>query len=635
MHRNRPGRTLAALAAAAALLTSVLAAPAAAAPESPVPATPLPAADAPTAANGDTIVHLFQWNWNSVAAECEDFLGPNGFGGVQVSPPQEHVVIPFAEGGNYPWWQDYQPVSYQIDNTRRGTAEEFEDMVETCRDNGVRIYADVVINHMTGPGSGTGSNGTPWAQYDHPDLFGDGTASYGRDNFGPCYETITDWNDKWEVQNCRLLDLADLDTADPQVRSQIRRYLNGLIGMGVAGFRVDASKHVPEAHIAEIFRDLDEVPGFGGQPHIYHEVYGDATIPYTNYAPYGLVTNFDYQRDVSAKVRDGNLSPLLNMPRHGGLDSDEALVFIDNHDTQRYEPTLTHKNGARYHLATAFMLAHPYGTPVVMSSYDFGGAVAEGPPSTGTEPGNPAGWITADSDCSSSDWVCEHRAPAVAGMAAFRNAVGDTALTARAQDGSSRVAFDRGGRGFAAFNAGGGTWNLTASTDLPDGTYENAAGPGSYTVSGGRVTVQVPADGAVALHVGGTCDDPAECGGGDDGGGDDGGGDGGGGDEDCTTVAAEFHVEASTRYGQEIHVVGSLPELGSWNPRDGLRLRTDENTYPWWSGGTDLPVGTEFEYKFVKIDGAGDVVWESGANRVATGDDSAGGCKQVFTEYWR
>lgn len=32
-----------------------------------------------------TIVHLFEWRWADIAAECERFLGPNGFGGVQVS----------------------------------------------------------------------------------------------------------------------------------------------------------------------------------------------------------------------------------------------------------------------------------------------------------------------------------------------------------------------------------------------------------------------------------------------------------------------------------------------------------------------------------------------------------------------
>lgn len=31
-----------------------------------------------------TMVHLFEWKWDDIAAECERFLGPRGFGGVQV-----------------------------------------------------------------------------------------------------------------------------------------------------------------------------------------------------------------------------------------------------------------------------------------------------------------------------------------------------------------------------------------------------------------------------------------------------------------------------------------------------------------------------------------------------------------------
>jgi len=30
------------------------------------------------------IVHLFEWHWGTVADECETFLGPNKFAGVQV-----------------------------------------------------------------------------------------------------------------------------------------------------------------------------------------------------------------------------------------------------------------------------------------------------------------------------------------------------------------------------------------------------------------------------------------------------------------------------------------------------------------------------------------------------------------------
>lgn len=30
------------------------------------------------------IVHLFEWKWDDIAAECERFLAPHGFAGVQV-----------------------------------------------------------------------------------------------------------------------------------------------------------------------------------------------------------------------------------------------------------------------------------------------------------------------------------------------------------------------------------------------------------------------------------------------------------------------------------------------------------------------------------------------------------------------
>nr|CAH7722336.1 unnamed protein product [Callosobruchus chinensis] len=28
---------------------------------------------------------MFEWHWDDIASECENFLGPKGFAGVQVS----------------------------------------------------------------------------------------------------------------------------------------------------------------------------------------------------------------------------------------------------------------------------------------------------------------------------------------------------------------------------------------------------------------------------------------------------------------------------------------------------------------------------------------------------------------------
>src|SRR5918994_193008 len=81
----------------------------------------------------DVTAVLFEWNFNSVAKECTNTLGPAGYGYVQVSPPAEHI-----QGAQ--WWTSYQPVSYEIAG-RLGDAAAFENMVDTCHAAGVKVIA--------------------------------------------------------------------------------------------------------------------------------------------------------------------------------------------------------------------------------------------------------------------------------------------------------------------------------------------------------------------------------------------------------------------------------------------------------------------------------------------------------------
>ncbi|WP_448061114.1 hypothetical protein [Cellulomonas hominis] len=94
-------------------------------------------------------VQLFQWTWASIATGCTDRLGPDGYGWVLTSPPQEHVL-------GAQWWTSYQPVSYRVES-RLGTRAQFAAMVEERHAAGVAVVADAVLNHMTGqdvPGTG-------------------------------------------------------------------------------------------------------------------------------------------------------------------------------------------------------------------------------------------------------------------------------------------------------------------------------------------------------------------------------------------------------------------------------------------------------------------------------------------------
>ncbi|MEU7617320.1 alpha-amylase family glycosyl hydrolase [Micromonospora rifamycinica] len=228
MHRRRCRSAILALGALASLLTPV----AVAAP---------PAAAAP-AGTRNVIANLFEWNWTSVAAECRTTLGPRGYGYVQVSPPQEHVT------GNQ-WWVAYQPVSYRIES-RKGTRAQFRAMVDACHTAGVKVIVDAVINHMSGQNNGgTGWAGSSYGHYDYPGIYQTQDFHHCGRNGG---DDIANYQDRYEVQNCELVNLADLKTESDHVRSTIAGYLNDLLSLGVDGFRLDASKHMPAADIAAI-----------------------------------------------------------------------------------------------------------------------------------------------------------------------------------------------------------------------------------------------------------------------------------------------------------------------------------------------------------------------------------------------
>ncbi|MGI5214520.1 carbohydrate-binding module family 20 domain-containing protein [Plantactinospora sp. CA-290183] len=555
----------------------------------------------------DVIVHLFQWPWSSVAAECVNVLGPKGFGGVQVSPPQEHVVLP---GRGHPWWQDYQPVSYQL-TTRRGDRAAFAGMVRTCHDAGVKIYVDAVVNHMAGGAStGTGSGGSTYRHYGYP------AVPYGDGDFHHCgrngNDDIVNWGDRWEVQNCELVDLSDLRTEAAYVRGRLTAYLNDLVSLGVDGFRVDAAKHLPAADLAAI---VDPVTG---SPYVFSEVIeGGAGEPTPEeYAGIGDVTEFRYGDVVGTAFRDGNLANLNNLASSMRLGSADAVAFVDNHDTQRNgRAKLTYRNGSAYALAEAFMIAWPYGVPQVMSSFTFTDPEA-GPPAAGNG-------TTSAVDCASG-WACEHRWRSTANMVGLRNAAAGAGVTNWWSNGSDQIAFGRGGAAYAAFNRAGGALTRTFQTGLPAGTYcdvlsgdfsgGSCTGTTYQVNAAGQVTATVPANGALALHVNArTSGTPGPT------------------PPGCATVATGFEVTATTAWGENVFVVGNVAALGGWNPANAVPLGSA--SYPVWRGTVNLPPNTAVEYKYLRKNGD-QVVWEGDPNRVRNVGAPAS-CAVTWTDSWR
>jgi len=475
-----------------------------------------------------SFVHLFEWRWNDIAEECERFLGPYGYGGVQVSPPNENRLV--NEGGIVrPWYERYQPVSYKLE-TRSGTEEEFKSMVQRCNNAGVRIYVDAVINHMTGGGgSGTGTGGS---YYDHNAMQYDGVPYSNSDFNGPhnCPTAsggIEDYNDANQVRNCKLVGLNDLSQSKDYVRDKIVEFLNRLIGYGVAGFRVDASKHMWPGDMEVIFSRLNNLPsghGFpaGAKPFVVQEVIdlGGEAISADEYLGIGRVTEFRYSRDLGSvfKKFDGQkLSYLKNFGEGWAMMADgSALAFVDNHDNQRGHGAggasiITFKESRLYKMATAFMQAWPYGVTRIMSSFAWD-LDWTGPPHDSNYNTLPV-TINPDNTCSGG-WICEHRWSQIYGMSKFRNVVSGTAMNDWWDNGSNQIAFCRGGKGFIAINNDDYELNETFQTCLPAGSYcdvitgyvENRACTGKVIEVGsnGMASIRISntdADPVVAIHV--------------------------------------------------------------------------------------------------------------------------------------
>ncbi len=419
-----------------------------------------------TPAQPVAFVQLFEWHWPDVARECEEYLGPKGYSAVQVSPPNEHIQGPA-------WWTRYQPVSYKIES-RNGTRAEFTDMVARCNAAGVDVYADAVINHMAGFPQGVGIAGSDFAEYSYP-------VPYDYDDFHHCDRNddgrIVDYQDLWEIQTCELGTLDDLDTSKPEVQAKIAAYLNDLMSLGVKGFRMDAVKHVDHDELHAILQQVD------GDPFIYQEVIdrGGEPISAMNYVRDGKVTEFKYAALILDSFERGNLDALSEFwTAPGWLPFDDAVVFVDNHDIQRGhafgDEVVNYKDGKRYELAVAFMLAHPYGYPLVMSSYAFEDD-QQGPPDVSPHDAGGCG----------ETWICEHRRDSTTAMVSFRKATAGSELVHWDIVNDSVISFGRGDKGHILINTGEQAAVVIVDTELPSGDYIDIVGARPIAVKDGVI----------------------------------------------------------------------------------------------------------------------------------------------------
>lgn len=471
------------------------------------------------------IVQLFEWKWLDVAQECEEFLGPRKFGGVQVSPPNENVILE----GRF-WYERYQPMSFKIE-TRSGTEKEFLEMTRRCNAVGVRwvpnffnqnnfklkfiarIYADIVVNHMAADQQnytaiGTaGSTATPTIR-DYPAI------PYTASNFHPTC-ALVDYTDAFQVRNCELVGLHDLNQTKEDTRGKIVNYLNHLIDLGVAGFRVDAAKHMWPSDLEIIYnrvKYLNSSFGFDDKadPFIYQEVIDNGNEAVSKYEyVFASVTEFRYSSEIGRAFTGRN--DLFWLSGFGEkwnlLPTKFAVIFVDNHDSQRSgdDGILTYKMRKNYIMAQAFSLAHPYGIKRIMSSYDYQDT-HQGPPADSD--GNIISrGIDVTGNCTNG-WICEHRWHSISSMVDFMGIVDDESITSWWDNGKNQIAFSRGSKAFVVFNLDNYDMkNVIIGTSMKEGLYcDIISGTKTSETSCSGELLEVKYDGSVSVYL--SKDDP-------------------------------------------------------------------------------------------------------------------------------
>lgn len=423
----------------------------------------------------DVIFHAFNWKYQDIIDSVED-IHQAGYGAILIPPPL------YSDPNGDQWWQRYQPKDYRILLSHLGGKKDLEELLEKCHQDrfGLRVYADIVINHMANESREDRFNFPGQAELEkyqtQQDLFNEnklyGDLSVGL--FSPWdfnyTGNIEDWGNRDRVIYGSLSDLPDLNDS-PWVLLQQRKMFIALANMGFDGFRIDAIKHLTERMI-DNFADRDEI----ASKYLFGEVLTgsdhDENVFIDPFLRETWISAYDFPLFQTIREAFGFGGSLRRLARPEAEDNalpwHRAVTFVVNHD-------VPHNDGFRSwildsqdeHLAYAYILGKDGGVPLIYSDHD--------------ESNDGGRWMNI---IDRLDLVQ---------MIRFHNAVHGQEM-AILYESDTILAFRRGNMGIVAINKGAkessisfNTWGLTNP-----GSYTDLIHQHQMKLSGNRFTLYIP-----------------------------------------------------------------------------------------------------------------------------------------------
>lgn len=320
----------------------------------------------------DVILHAFNWKYRDIINRL-GVIKESGFGAILIPP------IIYSNPDNGDWWQRYQPIDYRILLSHLGTKKELEELIKKAHGQEIRIYADIVLNHMENrstdkycaPGDVELNNyAQNKADYEANRLYGDiSTGLFSEFDFNE-HRNITDWNNRYDVQYHQLSDLPDLNE-NLWVLKQQRDLFYALNQMHFDGYRLDAIKHLTEHQLNNV-----TYQHFLQDSYIFGEVLTtNETQVEIFMKPYLAETNlsaYDFPLQEQLRIAfgyGGSLKLLVDPFKYGkALHWSRAVTFTINHDLPLNDGFRSLMLSAKDEfLANVYIICRDGGVPLVFS----------------------------------------------------------------------------------------------------------------------------------------------------------------------------------------------------------------------------------------------------------------------------
>lgn len=580
----------------------------------------------------DDFRYMHGGDWQGIIDKIS-YIKDMGYTAIWISPVADPQLWGVPDSNGTQWPSAYH--GYNVHDPNRASRyfgandpekskAKLKELVDVCHKNGIKVIIDVVPNHVGDYLQGIGSN----AHYlTNVTGLKDGTQLQPVSPFDNVrwYHNKGDIN--WDLEHPHSdastqmlenhdlggLDDIDFDNLDAKT-AMFDSIKNWFTYTGADAARVDAAKCMKPSDIHELQEYLG-VATFGENFDMHVDFVKDwvgdnAETGMLDFPLFqAIVNDFAYGKNFN-NTSEISIQSILGQDVLYGSHVNDMVTFIDNHDRNRF---LTEAGGdvSKLHNALTFIFT-VRGIPVVFQGTEQNRGNANGQIINGiADTWNRWSMTTKDAN---GTVIHDYFDPSTDTYQLIANLNNLRSKYEALGNGTQRemwtsmhtYAFSRrvdsgvneGQELICAFHNAEGTESTTMSlreesSIMPGTTLVNVMNPNDkITVTPDRkITVSLTGNSS-KVYV---ADENAE-----------------------SLIPVTFTINnAVTNWGENLYISGNCAELGNWDPNVAIGPATCPN-YPVWTLTSYLLPGKTIEFKAIKKDNVGNVVWQEGQNHTYT-----------------